>query len=74
MATVRKPFNPKRQAPTNQQLHAEFLVELLSGEIKATKLYTVKHGNSPKVHLEYDDPDGEEPPDKKSKSVKFKIN
>lgn len=58
MASRRKAFQPKRQISTNEQLHYEFLIELMSGEIKAIKLHVKERGNSGKYDFEYDDPDG----------------
>jgi len=49
----RKPFNPKKEAPTEAHLYGEFMSSLLDGTIKAERLVETTRGG--KIALDYDD-------------------
>lgn len=49
----RKPFNPRRDAPTQSHVYGEFMRSLLDGDVKAVKLVEVTRGG--KLALDYDD-------------------
>lgn len=56
MASRRKPYKPKVKTRSAEEVFNEFIKDLLSGTIKATKL--VVGGSKNKPQLEYDDPNG----------------
>ncbi len=56
MASRKKDLVVRRPAPTQQHENAEFLSQLLAGEIVATSLQIETRGN--KRVLAYDDPNG----------------
>jgi len=58
MASRRKPYTPrgKPRRRSAAQLFNEFIKDLLSGTIQATKL--VEKRNNKRVELAYDDPNG----------------
>ena len=55
MAAARKKFKPKK-GRGDREVYQEFIDQLLTGEVKATKVYDGKKNG--KADLEYDDPEG----------------
>ena len=57
MASEKKKFKAKKNAPTEKHLYAAFIGDLMAGDITATRLHETRdqHGH---LELEYDDPNG----------------
>lgn len=61
MASARKTFKAKGNRRPNEPESAQyagFISELLSGDVKATKLIETRDGQNRLTKLEYDDPNG----------------
>jgi len=57
MATRRKSFKAKREAPSDKHQYAAFIADLLDGTVKASKLVESRDGRG-RLVLDYDDPNG----------------
>lgn len=57
MASARKKFKPKKNAPDTRRTYAAFIGDLLDGAIRATKLIEGQDGQG-RPDFEYDDPNG----------------